>query len=123
MNEDVKKLWIEALKSGKYKQDKGQLRSDKGYCCLGVLCDIYINQNEKLKWEKDTNFEDKVDKVYGLHDERINYLQKFMLTTELKQWAGMSEFNHDYFYINHLIALNDSGKDFDRIADTIERVF
>lgn len=31
-----KKKWISALRSGKYKQSKGQLKSGDGYCCLGV---------------------------------------------------------------------------------------
>lgn len=33
---------IAALKSGKYKKHKGQLRDNdrKNYCCLGVLCDL-----------------------------------------------------------------------------------
>ena len=36
----IKELWLEALRSDKYPKDEGQLRSEKGYCCLGVLCDI-----------------------------------------------------------------------------------
>lgn len=33
--------WIEALRSGKYKQGTGRLRSnDDCYCCLGVLCEV-----------------------------------------------------------------------------------
>jgi hypothetical protein len=36
-----KNKWTKALRSGKYKQGTGYLRSaDKEYCCLGVLCDI-----------------------------------------------------------------------------------
>lgn len=34
----MKKQWIEALRSGKYKQGKGLLRRKNNcYCCLGVL--------------------------------------------------------------------------------------
>lgn len=36
-----KDKWIAALRSGKYKQGRGQLRSlNNNYCCLGVLCDV-----------------------------------------------------------------------------------
>ena len=36
-----RRLWVEALRSGKYKQGTHALRSsDDRYCCLGVLCDI-----------------------------------------------------------------------------------
>jgi hypothetical protein len=33
--------WVEALRSGKYKQGRGGLRDTRfHYCCLGVLCDV-----------------------------------------------------------------------------------
>lgn len=32
--------WVEALRSGKYKQGKGCLRYGDNYCCLGVLCEV-----------------------------------------------------------------------------------
>ncbi len=32
--------WIAALRSGKYKQARGKLKKDGGYCCLGVYCEI-----------------------------------------------------------------------------------
>lgn len=35
-----KEKWIKALRSGKYKQDTGQLQTSMGYCCLGVGCRI-----------------------------------------------------------------------------------
>ena len=31
---------VTALRSGKYKRGKGQLRDDDKFCCLGVACDI-----------------------------------------------------------------------------------
>lgn len=43
-NKELVKLWVEALRSGKYQQVKGVLReplaNGYGYCCLGVLCEI-----------------------------------------------------------------------------------
>lgn len=52
MNKQIKRLWVKALKSGKYKQTKESLRDRKGYCCLGVLCDIFKQRTRKGKWEK-----------------------------------------------------------------------
>jgi hypothetical protein len=45
MNTEIKAKWLEALRSGKYKQAQRalcELNADgsKSYCCLGVLCDI-----------------------------------------------------------------------------------
>lgn len=39
MNKELKAKWVEALRSGKYKQTKRRLQSvnGKAYCCLGVL--------------------------------------------------------------------------------------
>lgn len=37
---EFKMKWLEALRSGDYEQGKNLLRSDVGYCCLGVACDI-----------------------------------------------------------------------------------
>lgn len=36
-----RKAWLEALRSGEFKQTKGKLRSRNGaYCCLGVACEV-----------------------------------------------------------------------------------
>ena len=32
--------WVAALRSGKYRQGQGGLRTGDRYCCLGVLCDL-----------------------------------------------------------------------------------
>lgn len=36
--------WINALRSGKYKQTKKTLHDAEGYCCLGVACDIFLKK-------------------------------------------------------------------------------
>ena len=41
MNADVKDLWVAALRSGAYTQTTGSLQNAYGFCCLGVLCDLY----------------------------------------------------------------------------------
>lgn len=39
MKPEVKKKWVEALRSGKYQQGGGALRLGDRYCCLGVLAE------------------------------------------------------------------------------------
>jgi hypothetical protein len=44
---DIKAKWLEALRSGRYEQGRGHLRtSDDKFCCLGVLLDII----DPTKW-------------------------------------------------------------------------
>jgi hypothetical protein len=46
MNPKYKTRWIKALRSGKYKQGVGALKTESGkYCCLGVLS--YCVDNNK----------------------------------------------------------------------------
>ncbi len=55
MNPDVKKLWVDALKSGDYHQTYGVLRHPDGqgkfeHCCLGVLCELYAKAG-RVEWD------------------------------------------------------------------------
>src|SRR5688572_29009191 len=66
MKKRIKKLWIEALKSGEYSQGKGRLRRQDScfdtdsivdsYCCLGVLCDVL--EKNKIFEKKKFKFKD-----------------------------------------------------------------
>lgn len=40
LNHTFIRRWIRALRSGKYPQAMGYLRTEAGYCCLGVECDL-----------------------------------------------------------------------------------
>jgi hypothetical protein len=44
MNPEVKKRWVEALRSGKFAQGTGVLHraQDDTFCCLGVLCAVAV---------------------------------------------------------------------------------
>jgi hypothetical protein len=52
MNPEVKKKWLEALRSEEYTQGRGCLRRYDNYCCLGVLCDVYSKEHPDVKWKK-----------------------------------------------------------------------
>ena len=51
----VKQQWIAALRSGEYKQGRWALRTDSGYCCFGVLCDLYAKAHPKAYWHDEQN--------------------------------------------------------------------
>lgn len=45
MKKRIKDMWLEALRSGKYKQGKNQLKNgNSNFCCLGVLCDLHAKE-------------------------------------------------------------------------------
>jgi hypothetical protein len=106
MNKELKAKWVEALRSGKYKQGKGMLRNEKGqFCCLGVLCDI-------------TNVE-LITLMNGLSESVFYYNgnPSFLTTKHLQ------EISLDGSQQNVLIDMNDQGICFDAIADYIETNF
>lgn len=129
MNPEIKQRWLTALRSGKYKQGIGRLktRQDAGpvrHCCLGVLCDLaveagvvgntlrlrMINGAEELTWR------------YGEEGE-VNYLPP-----EVEKWAGLARSTAIFAPVigeegtvpTALSSLNDSGTTFEEIANLIE---
>lgn len=42
------RLWVAALRSGEYPQDVGALRTAKGFCCLGVACEVARTTDRSL---------------------------------------------------------------------------
>lgn len=92
--------WIEALKSGNYKQGKYRLKSDdSSYCCLGVLAEV-----NGIKINNDNTILTK----YLIKDP-TNYIIKHFINT------NNHEFNQTIF-----AQLNDKeDKSFEEIADYI----
>lgn len=41
--------WVEALRSGEYRQGSGSLQADGKFCCLGVACDVAIKNGVPLE--------------------------------------------------------------------------
>jgi hypothetical protein len=114
MNQDIKRLWIDALRSGNYQQGRGQLRSGDRYCCLGVLCELAVAANVVGNVEgNDCGF------YYYDGDGSI-------LPISVIEWAGLFSNNPEVTYDDDgkrtgLAQLNDMGRTFDQIADLIER--
>lgn len=136
MNQDIKKRWVDALRSGEYEQAKNYLSTPDGYCCLGVLCEIAV--------EDGVVFKD--DETYFSKEEPQNDFSAEELPRAVIEWAGLEDENHaenplsDVKYARnandvsihlprpagrenaHLSELNDDmGFDFKMIADVVER--
>lgn len=105
MNVELKAKWVEALRSGKYKQGKNHLRNkDDTFCCLGVLCDI-VNET---KWKPYAN-------DYYYYDEGLS-LSSATIPPKLRKEVGL-----DSYMQYKAMRMNDRGCPFTKIADMIER--
>lgn len=140
---DVKERWLTALRSGNYKQVKSalrKLRSDKeiGYCCLGVLSDIYVQDKLALNptcnvgWAKEPNRE----KAFPLTASN-GTVREAMPTREVNDWAKrgadgwlvyVDEKDAKKFFPDSptrnfvdIASLNDGGRSFKTIAAVIEK--
>jgi hypothetical protein len=119
MNHKIKEQWVKALRSGEYSQGAGRLYDpeENSFCCLGVLCDLYIKDHSmSTAW----SFGPSVD------EEAINAWEGY-LPGEVVDWAELQAsisgdlvvYQDDGTAIE-LTELNDAGASFQRIARYIE---
>lgn len=117
---EIKKRWIEALRSGEYEQAIGVLRKTDGvgrqrYCCLGVLCDVVkfddallgtFTNVERPRWSAVTN-------RFGDHaTDPPEIVDRYVTSGPYQDWTALMERND-----------GDGGKpqSFAQIANLIER--
>jgi hypothetical protein len=128
MDQDIKKRWTDALRSGSYGQTQNWLRDSTGYCCLGVLCEIAVQDGVVV--QEDGSYFDPYDPEDFSAEE---------LPQAVIKWASLEDTDFsenplsDVRYTGsvvrppgrefaHLSELNDDlGYDFKRIADVIDR--
>ncbi len=92
MKAEIKKRWIDALKSGEYKQGRGRLKDGGSYCCLGVLCDLFFRETEDTDWGSE-----------GM------LLSTWFLPVRVKIWSGLESIAPETSK-GSLIWLNDDSK-------------
>jgi len=107
VNKRVKKLWVEALRSGEYEQTTGRLRYMDAFCCLGVLCDLYVKETGKIETE-----------VYRFSEG--------VLPIDVADWSGFRESNPyigKHLAIDHNDGLGNklTPKTFTQISNLIQR--
>ena len=113
MRYEVAKQWVNALRSGKFTQGKGALadHAREKYCCLGVLCEIAIQNGIKVKrLRAETLDETSYDDCAAFPPPPI------------MAWAGLRTENVQLrgAPYDSLIGMNDGGGSFEEIADLIE---
>lgn len=124
MDSEIKERWVAKLRSGGYTQGTGKLNSDGKYCCLGVLCEIAVEDGIVIKTDAvtDTGTGRYISKV-DTSDYEVS-----VLPFAVKNWAGLPDTNPEVEFFNAdgfpedmtLAELNDSGKTFEEIANLIE---
>lgn len=122
MNPEVRDKWLAALESGEIKQTRQYLgRSSGSRCCLGVLCDIAVEEGVIPAPAV------KEDLTTG-----VKYLiysgESAQLPPKVRKWAGLSDgdpfYKRDRFNNVTLATLNDSSKyNFKKIAEVIRKHF
>lgn len=109
MKKEVAEIWVQALRSGKYKQGQGALRTGDAYCCLGVLCDLYNSDNWK-----------NVNRGYFVYEGMQGHL-----SDNVKDWSGLRSYAGNIFKGNRqnemLMTYNDTEVSFEEIANIIEQ--
>lgn len=55
MNEQRAMEWADALESGEYPQAQGGLRSKRGFCCLGVACNMHAQTHPEIAEQQDSH--------------------------------------------------------------------
>lgn len=107
MNKKAKQQWIDALRSGKYKQGKGCLMdTNKANCCLGVLVHVF-EEHYGLKFDQ---------KITSCNSVEFGSLCSIAAPPQIViDWIGLAP-NHQTLLMN----LNDQhGCNFAGIADVL----
>ncbi len=102
-----KAKWIKVLRSGEYKQGKGQLynKFNNSYCCLGVAGSLCGVSNKKL--DRELILDKYIFNTFGIPKAILGNVKK----------------NEDQYnpLVEKLSTMNDSEKSFNYIASYIER--
>lgn len=118
MKKEIADAWVKELRSGNYKQATGVLKScGDGFCCLGVLSDMYVKTFPEIATWDDGDFT-----ILGTDQyENLNLPEAVMKWSGVRNYAGrVGNLIDDEGYEVILANLNDDGSTFDEIADVIE---
>lgn len=83
MKSEIKQKWVEALRSDKYAQGKFRLYDGTNYCCLGILCELYLKETGETWGPLDDHISDGTDKYYIDGESEV-------LPGVVGEWAGVN---------------------------------
>lgn len=106
MDQKIKKLWTDALRSDEYEQGRGCLNRNDRLCCLGVLYEVLIENDVTPIKKSEPDLRGRVE--YNGEDASLDY--------NVAGLVGIDE-----AACERLIAMNDKFKSsFEEIADYID---
>jgi hypothetical protein len=92
MNAEIKKLWVDALKSSEFQQTSQVLKNADGYCCLGVLSELHRRENPGVcDWFPVSNSYGECFSYRRSQDDNAG--SPFLLTHTVCKWAGLNDGN------------------------------
>jgi len=120
MIKEIKKLWIEDLRSNP-PQATGELKNEDGYCCLGRLCELIKDKPEyggkyiDMK-EDEIETRDNIIRTKAMYSSStglsIPIMKRLKLSTsEVAELMNMNDGEEDY---------EGNPQNFSQIADWIE---
>lgn len=119
--EQVYQIWIEALESGEYAQIKHRLHTDEGFCCLGVLEDVYNKIfHPSLKWR----LRSEVASSMTMTRSGAKYRNIYELSKKIQKFMGIEGSPRINYKGDErgLVELNDTeGLSFKEIADLLRK--
>jgi len=103
--------WISALRCGKYKQAKWRLQTTKGYCCLGVLCALALEEGIITKYKAPTETSEAF-----FEDSFVS------LPESVREWVGLRNHSGKWGVVSESLAYLNDQQDytFEQIADVLE---
>lgn len=132
MNVDVGRAWVDALRSGRYRQGRGRLTQvlpdEDGeptsfHCCLGVLCELAVEAGVAVRADQRYAPSDRLTTTYRDAHDGDDPLGEYggYPPTAVWRWAGLPDEN-PLLGDARASYLNDHRQvSFGAIADRIER--
>lgn len=124
MNPEIKARWVAALRSGKYQQGRRVLRNGDSYCCLGVLCELALEDGIVTATIDEHTSVTRYHDVDRSHNEFSDeHDSTHLLSLGVRDWANLGlnpSVSSGGGRTHTLSGFNDEGTSFADIADMIE---